>query len=190
MADPVPTEFFARDWDLLVLVAHRLVPPGLRHRFRESDLVQETLLIALKQRDRLGGMTPDEQTRYLCGVLRRVAQERVRNECRRRRDPRREERLSRYTDTMSERLETELSDRADDPAAALERLELWRSIAAAVARLPEQQRNVFESHFLDGLSHAETASRLGLTPGQVKHALRSGVSFVRAALNADRGEQS
>ena len=58
MADGEGGPDWGRDYDLLAVFARRLVPPSLRHRFRESDLVQDTLMIAHKKRDELAHLDP------------------------------------------------------------------------------------------------------------------------------------
>lgn len=182
MADGEGGPDWGRDYDLLAVFARRLVPPSLRHRFRESDLVQDTLMIAHKKRDELAHLDPTARGRVLVGILRNVARDRVRAAHRHQRDARREERQCRFTEEVGVGIERALTDPGPDPASEAARLEQLRAVAAAVAGLRDDQREAFELHFFDGLSHAQVAARTGLTDGQVKHALRAAVAAVRAAV--------
>ena len=178
----------AAEAPLLTLVARRLVPAGLRHRFRESDLVQETFLVATQQYDRWADLSAGDRGRYFVGILRNVTAGRIRHELRQSRDPRREQSAVRYAESVADAAERELSDTAPGPASAATARDDWRRIAAVLASLPETQQAVVEAHFFDGLSHSETAARLGLTVGQVKHALRAAVTVVRDRVGETPGE--
>jgi hypothetical protein len=72
----------------------------------------------------------------------------------------------------------DLPDRRDGPATTLERRTALRTLLDDLARLPELQRHALLRRELDGLSHDELASELGLTSG----ATRSLVHRARGAL--------
>lgn len=70
-------------------------------------------------------------------------------------------------------------DVADEPTAEdvlASRIRLQR-LAEAVDALPDKTRRVFHLHKFEGLTHAETAKRLGMSPRMVE-------KHVRAALRA------
>jgi RNA polymerase sigma-70 factor (ECF subfamily) len=71
---------------------------------------------------------------------------------------------------------------ADDPAAAAVLSEGTRSVVAALADLPELQRQVISLRWVGGLSLAEVASILGCRVGAVKAAQHRGVETLRARL--------
>ncbi len=75
-------------------------------------------------------------------------------------------------------LAPELPDRADGPAATVERRTALRTLLDDLARLPELQRHALLRRELDGVSHEELAGELGLSHG----ATRSLVHRARAAL--------
>jgi RNA polymerase sigma-70 factor (ECF subfamily) len=76
------------------------------------------------------------------------------------------------------RREGDLPDAPDAAAAEpiLDRLDLER----AIAELPDGHREVFVLHDLEGFTHEEIATRLGIVPGTSK----SQLSRARAALRA------
>ena len=56
----------------------------------------------------------------------------------------------------------------DDPQQALDRRELRQILDDGIATLPQGQRLVFVLRDVEGLSTAETAEELGISPGNVK----------------------
>lgn len=56
------------------------------------------------------------------------------------------------------------------------------SLAAAIARLPDEQRKVVELKFLVGLSNAEIGSVMGITPGAVNSKQWRALGRLRRAL--------
>ena len=89
-----------------------------------------------------------------------------------------DERARVRTDAVELERAAGLADRADGPAATVERRGALRTLLDDLARLPELQRHALLRRELDGLSHDELAAELGLTPG----ATRSLVHRARGAL--------
>jgi RNA polymerase sigma factor (sigma-70 family) len=75
-------------------------------------------------------------------------------------------------------LAPDLPDRADGPAATIERRSALRTLLDDLAQLPELQRHALLRRELDGVTHEELAGELGLSHG----ATRSLVHRARAAL--------
>lgn len=73
---------------------------------------------------------------------------------------------------------------ADGPEAALERTERLRATLAAVQDLPERQRAALLLRELEGRSHEEIASALGVTTGAARQSLVRARTAVRAAVTA------
>ena len=71
------------------------------------------------------------------------------------------------------------ADAAGDPAALAD---LRRALAAAAAALPERRRQTFTLCFTDGLSHAEAAEVMGVSPRTVEHQMAAALRDVRARL--------
>jgi RNA polymerase sigma-70 factor (ECF subfamily) len=71
---------------------------------------------------------------------------------------------------------------ADDPAAAAEAGEARAAIGAALAAMPEQERDVILLAYRDDLSQSEIAARLGWPLGTVKTRTRRALGRLRGVL--------
>jgi RNA polymerase sigma-70 factor (ECF subfamily) len=81
-----------------------------------------------------------------------------------------------------------LGDAADErpgPAGAHETLEAQRSLAWALAQIPEENRSVIELHWFDGLSFAEIAKMLGIGAVAAKVRAHRGYQRLRKLLAGD-----
>lgn len=77
-------------------------------------------------------------------------------------------------------LDDEAPERADAPLDAGERS---LRVGDAMQRLPQDQMQVIELSFFDGLAHGEIASRLGIPLGTVKSRLRLAMARLREFLD-------
>jgi RNA polymerase sigma factor (sigma-70 family) len=75
-----------------------------------------------------------------------------------------------------------------DPAIVAEERELRISIARAIAELPRGQRDAVVAFYLGGLTHAETASSLGIAVGAVKTRLHKARERLRPQLSSEGKE--
>jgi RNA polymerase sigma-70 factor (ECF subfamily) len=73
-------------------------------------------------------------------------------------------------------------DSATTPDEALEFEEQGRQLRGALGALTPEEREAIEVAFFSGLTHAETAARLGQPLGTVKTRIRSGLDKLRHAL--------
>jgi len=82
-----------------------------------------------------------------------------------------------------------------DPVGALEpresphgqeRSDIRRDLAGALAKLPEDQREVVMLHWFDGLSFPEIAEMVGATPGAVRVRAHRAYATLRELLEDDR----
>lgn len=55
-------------------------------------------------------------------------------------------------------------------------------LASAIATLPEAARHAFELHKIEGLSHAEVATRLGITKSGVEKHMAVAMKYLRRAM--------
>lgn len=77
------------------------------------------------------------------------------------------------------------ADASADPRAASETAELRARVAAVIDRLPDEQRQVLEWKYLDGLSVRDMADRLGRTEKAVEAALYRARNAFRDAVERD-----
>jgi RNA polymerase sigma-70 factor, ECF subfamily len=78
----------------------------------------------------------------------------------------------------------------DLPGAQAERMEFYTELAAALAALPPEQREVMEMAFFGGLSHAQIAAQSAQPLGTVKTRIRLAMQKLRQRLAFLREESS
>jgi len=150
----------------LVAYAHRLV--GDAHRAR--DVVQETFLrLCSEEPSRVDGHVGP----WLFAVCRRLALDHLRKE--RRMTP------------VAEALLDARAGRAEDPAETASTRDQASSALAALATLPENQREVLELRLRHGMSYAAIAQVTGHTVTNVGFLLHVGMKALRARLGAAPG---
>ena len=98
-------------------------------------------------------------------------------------------RAARPSDPHAEIWETDEAPGAGDVVAAAD---TSRRVAAALAELPQEQREVLTLAYFQGLSHSEIAGQLGIPLGTVKGRVRLALDRLRAlapryALDLERG---
>jgi len=79
-------------------------------------------------------------------------------------------------------LDRSFSGPADDPAYAFWRSLFWSELGDALEELPEEQRNVFVAHELEGLTFKEIAERTGEPINTLLSRKRYAVLFLRERL--------
>src|SRR4051812_30355432 len=79
---------------------------------------------------------------------------------------------------------SEQIDGVETPAQALERGERFRSVVAAVRRLPERQRDALVLQALEGRSYDEIATELGVSDGAVRQLLNRARTTLREGATA------
>ena len=152
-------EIFRRDYPLVVAVAARV----LNSTERAQDVAQDVFLSFSRS------SVPASEAR---GWLSVAAAHTALNEIRsRRRRMTREERVGGRTDEAS-----------DDAADAVVALDERRRVRVALSRLPQTQAVILLLRH-SGLSYAEVAASLGLSPGSVGTLLRRAESALRKELN-------
>ena len=158
--------------ELVTRESPRLLGYALRltgDRATAEDLVQDVWVEAYRARRSYTGAGP--LMAWLLAICRRQAWD----------YRRREQRQLSLSVGLSQRAEQDRESAPPDDAAG----ELGESAIAAIADLPEQQRNVLICRILEDRSTRETALRLGIAEGTVKATLHHALNKLR---NLTRGE--
>jgi len=139
----VPGEWHPERYrDLLCVLARQFqLDPRLRRRFDASDLVQETLLKATQSLEQFRGGTEPELVGWLQGIMENALADAVRKARARKRDVAQEETLAVVVNDSSARLRNWLVAPDSSPSQRAEREEQLLRVAAALARLPQDQRD-------------------------------------------------
>jgi RNA polymerase sigma-70 factor (ECF subfamily) len=182
-----PSRNLERFRDYLGLLARLNLDPRLRGKVDLSGVVQQTLLEAHQAQGRFQGMDADHQTAWLRRALANNLRDEVRKLGTAARDVTRERSLHAALDESSSRLEAWLAAEQSSPSQQVMRHERGLRLAAALARLPEDQRRAVELHHLQSRPLAEVARELGRSKGAVAALLFRGLQKLRELLQ--EGEQ-
>jgi RNA polymerase sigma-70 factor (ECF subfamily) len=138
-------------------------------KFDASDVVQQTLLEAVKAFPQFRGSTEAELTAWLRQILAHaLAHEIRRYHGTAKRDITQEVSLEAELAQSSQRLGALLAESGPSPSQQAARCELDVLLADILARLPEDYRDVIVWRHLEGLSHDEIAQRMNRSPGAVR----------------------
>src|ERR1700722_11798054 len=156
-----------RSW--LGLLARLQVEPRFRAKFDPSDIVQQTLLEAVRDWPKFRGGSEAEPAAWLRQILAHVLLREVRRYGgAQRRDIGREVSLEQALAESSRRLGAALAAPGSSPSERAGRHELELRLADALARLPADYAEIILLRNVEGLSHEEAAGRMGRGAGAVR----------------------
>jgi RNA polymerase sigma-70 factor, ECF subfamily len=178
---PRPLEEFA---DYLALLARLQIDPRLRSRLDPSDVVQQTLLIAHEKLGQFRGRTDAELAAWLRVILANTLAKASRRFYALKAERARS--LEKSMEESSARLEAWLARDESTPGQKAAKAEDLRLLAAALARLPEDQRNAIELHHLQGLTVPEVARQMQRTVASVTGLLYRGGKALRQGMGRSR----
>jgi RNA polymerase sigma-70 factor (ECF subfamily) len=144
----------------LLLVANRELEPELQAKAGASDLVQETFLNAQRNFHQFQGASPEE----LRGWLRAILLNNLGNLRRRYRDTDKRQlarELSLESDDSQDDLKKNLAANTPSPSDHAVRHEQTAAVEQALARLPEDHRQVIVWRHQENCSFEEIGQRLG-----------------------------
>lgn len=169
--------------DYLVMLARMQLGRDVRARLDASDLVQQTLLDAHRDRDQFRGQGEADMAAWLRRLLACNILDAHRAVSRAKRDIARERSLDIELDQSSSRLGSCLIADQTSPSqdAQLHERAIW--LAAALAKLPEAQRLALLRRYVEGLSVSEIGRELGRTPAAVAGLLKRGTQALRTLLD-------
>ena len=174
-----------RDWqlgrfrDYLCLLARVQLGPAGRSPVDASDVAQEALLRAHDRIGQFRGTTDAEFAAWLRQILSTVLVDAVRRHAR---QGGREQAVGESSAAVEGWLAADHSS-PEDRAAREERA---ARLAAALARLPDDQRTALELKHFQGLSVAEISQQMGRTREAVGGLLRRGLKRLREHLQEHR----
>lgn len=166
-------------WAYLRLVASRTVSADLRQKIGVSDVVQETLLAAHRDRDQFHGQSEPELKQWLVRILSYNildAEKALRRRCR---DTNREIRGTEANAALA------FVDPQLTPCRCAQRSEAHFELVAALDRLPAHYQEVVILRAIEGLSFVETASRTGRTCDAVRHIWVRAIKQLAELLNSN-----
>jgi RNA polymerase sigma-70 factor (ECF subfamily) len=168
-----------------LLLARLQLGPEFRGKLDASDVVQEALLNAHRQRDQFKGTTDAERAAWLRRILAGTLADLLRRMYADKRDAAREQSLQAALDQSSRRLEAFLTADVPSPSEHARHDEQAIRLAAPLAQLPDAQREAVELRHLQGWSIDAIAGHLERTPAAVAGLLKRGLKQLRAILQSD-----
>ncbi|MEM9365078.1 MAG: sigma-70 family RNA polymerase sigma factor [Planctomycetota bacterium] len=173
-------EYVARYEDYLRMLARTHLRPQYQAKIGASDIVQQTMLQAVRASDQFRGESEPEYRGWLRQILVRQMCHLDRDLHRDKRDVRREQSMQAAVDGSSLRLEGLLAGGDATPSQHVAGRESVARLAKAIAGLPDAQRDAIELHYLQGLKLTEVAEQLGKTTGAIAGLLHRGMKQLRA----------
>ncbi len=150
--------------EYLRLLARARVGQDLRVRLDPSDLVQETLLEAQRDFHQFLGSSEEELAVWLRRILVRNLVDQLKYHQSQKRDVGREQPLETLVEQAHEALAAPLST----PSKQAARREQAVALARAMARLPDDYREVVTLRHLDGRSFDDIAAVMGRSSGAAR----------------------
>jgi RNA polymerase sigma-70 factor (ECF subfamily) len=153
----------------LSILARVQIGRRLQGKADASDLVQEAFLGAFRDFGQFRGTTEPELLGWLRSILASLLANLVRHyQGTQRRDVRLERRLAVELEQSSQALDRGLASPHSSPSQQAARREQSVLLAEALARLPQELRDLLILRHLEGLTFPEVARRLGRTVDVVK----------------------
>jgi RNA polymerase sigma-70 factor (ECF subfamily) len=148
-----------------------------------SDVVQQTLLEAHRQRHHFRGHCDAEMAAWLRQILAGTLADARRALGRAKRDVARERSLEAALDQSSALIGSWLAAPQSSPSAQAQRHEEAIRLAAALATLPEAQREALVLRYYQGRSLDDISRQLGRSPAAVAGLLKRGARQLRTLLH-------
>jgi RNA polymerase sigma-70 factor (ECF subfamily) len=167
----------------LLLLARVRLDPRVQAKVGASDIVQQTLFEAHRDRAQFRGRSVGEQAAWLRQILARNLANVLRDLRRAKRDVVREQPWQAALDKSASRLEAWLAAEQSSPSQQAERHERAVRLAEALTTLPDNQREAVVLRHWHVCSLVEIGERLGCTTAAVTGLLHRGLRNLRKRLN-------
>lgn len=178
--DSITPDEITRYEPYLRMLARTHMRASYQAKLGVSDLVQQAMMNAVGGLEQFRGQTEAEFRGWLRQILVRQICHLDRDLHRDKRDVRREQSMEQKLAKSSMRLEGLLAADQATPSQIAIGGENLIGLITAVERLPDDQRNAIELHYLEGMKLAEVAEALGKTTGAVAGLLHRGMKQLRA----------
>lgn len=162
--------------DYLKNLARSAAPPRIRRTNSPSDLVQETMRIACEKGDQFRGTTDNQYRSW----LRRILFQQIALACRRL-IPLAGRPVS--LDTQGGNAAGRSPAHDSTPSKTFARSERELRLAAALGRLPADQRQALELRYFENLSVIDVATRMNRSEGAVCRLIGRGTQALRHRLD-------
>jgi RNA polymerase sigma-70 factor (ECF subfamily) len=149
-----------------------------------SDIVQQTLVQAIRGLEEFRGKTEAEMATWLRQILARQLANLVRDQERRKRDVSREQSLEAALDESASRVTAFLAGDDSSPSEKAVRNEEVLRLTQALTDLPEAQREAIVLHHLEHLPLAEVSRQLDRSVAAVAGLIKRGLRQLRVRLEA------
>jgi RNA polymerase sigma-70 factor (ECF subfamily) len=180
--DP-PTDLAVEQYrPYLLLLARIQLGKQFPGKLDASDVVQQALLEAHRQRDQFRGGTTKQLLAWLRRILAGTLTDALRGLGRAKRDAGRECSLEAALDQSAERLEAWVAAEQSSPSERADRNEQLARLAAALNTLPEAQRTALVLRYCQGWPVADISSHLGRSPAAVAGLIKRGARQLRDLL--------
>jgi RNA polymerase sigma-70 factor (ECF subfamily) len=177
--DPAGLELYR---NYLELLARLQLQPRFRSKLGASDIVQQTLLKAAQNLRQYRGESDAELAGWLRRILTNTLVDAVRELEGAKRGVALECSLEAALARSSARLEALIQSNVTSPSESALRDEQLLQLSAALAQLPDEQRQAVELHYLKGCSVAGVAEQMDRTQRSVAGLVRRGLQTLRALL--------
>jgi RNA polymerase sigma-70 factor (ECF subfamily) len=169
----------------LYLLARLQIDRRLQAKVDASDVVQQTLVQAIRGAAQFRGQTDAEVAAWLRKILANNLANMLRDLGRQRRDVRRERSIQADLEQSSARLESWLAADQTSPSQRAMRNEQAVQLASTLAGLPEAQREAITLHHLQDWTLDQVAQHLGRSPAAVAGLIKRGLQALRQHLQAE-----
>jgi RNA polymerase sigma-70 factor (ECF subfamily) len=173
--------------EYLRMLARMKLGPRLRAKLDASDVVQQTILQAHESRAQFRGTSEAEKLAWLRAILANVLITAGRGFKAAARDVSREQSLEAELHESSSRLELLLAADQTSPSQRAVHGEDLLRLAAALAKLPDDQREAVELHHLKGLKVIDVAAQMNRSRPAVVGLLFRGLRRLRELLREREG---
>jgi RNA polymerase sigma-70 factor (ECF subfamily) len=169
----------------LQLLARVSLAERLRAKVDPSDIVQDTLLQAVRGLRDFRGSTDAQMAAWLRTILAHNLAHADRDFGRDKRNVRRERSIHASLNNSSARLEAWLAAEQSSPSQQAVQHERLLRLCNALEQLPESQREAVRLHYLESCKLSEISSRLDRTPAAVAGLLKRGLRHLREVLREE-----